>query len=302
MPTPELEYRTVAVPAAPAKRKFEDLTNRRFGRWSVISFAGFSRSNSRMWTCRCDCGTVRNVLGQSLRSGKSSGCRKHPKPKLLKDITGRKFGMYFVISRAGKTARNKSLWLCKCDCGKERIVDQSNLVSGNSTSCGHSKVEQAKINFTVHGHTKDHGTTSTYRSWQAMWTRCTNAKSIGWEHYGGRGIAVCPEWSSFEQFLIDMGPRPPKCSLDRYPDNNGNYEKSNCRWATASEQALNKRILKSNKTGYTGINVYLGKKYVARACINGKRKHVGVFPLTPDGLNAAVEAIENAKRLAEVLS
>jgi hypothetical protein len=92
-----------------------------------------------------------------------------------------------------------------------------------------------------HGHARRKQKSPTYISWQAMWERCTNPRGCRWEHYGARGITVCERWGSFENFLADMGERPPDMTLDRYPSKDGNYEPGNVRWAIAREQNLNTR-------------------------------------------------------------
>lgn len=81
---------------------------------------------------------------------------------------------------------------------------------------------------------------STYRTWQDMHQRCTNPKNHNFANYGGRGISVCSRWDSFGLFVEDMGKRPPKHTIDRV-NNDGNYEPSNCRWATAKQQRDNQR-------------------------------------------------------------
>lgn len=83
--------------------------------------------------------------------------------------------------------------------------------------------------------------TPTYRSWQAMLTRCTNSNRAQFKDYGGRGIKVCERWLKFENFLADMGERPDGTTLDRFPNKDGDYEPGNCRWASRVEQNRNTR-------------------------------------------------------------
>lgn len=93
-----------------------------------------------------------------------------------------------------------------------------------------------------HGHTGDNGKilSTTYRSWKSMKQRCNDNKDSSFSSYGGRGITVCGRWNSFENFLIDMGERPENTTLDRI-NNNGNYNKENCRWATPLQQSTNRK-------------------------------------------------------------
>ena len=102
---------------------------------------------------------------------------------------------------------------------------------------------------TAHGNTR-HGqsrsvatgkATPTYRSWVSMLARCNNPNASNYHLYGGRGIRVCDRWQAFENFLADVGERPDGTTLDRHPNPNGDYEPGNVRWATASEQAFNRR-------------------------------------------------------------
>lgn len=95
-----------------------------------------------------------------------------------------------------------------------------------------------------HGHKSGGRSSPEYQAWASMRCRCVNQRDPHWPRYGGRGVSVCDSWASFEAFLADMGPRPSSThSLDRV-DNNGNYEPSNCRWATKAEQSRNRSITK----------------------------------------------------------
>jgi len=109
----------------------------------------------------------------------------------------------------------------------------------------HSAFMKGKRLALKHGHTK-HGSkvSPTYATWRAMLARCENPKHPAFAHYGGRGIAVCEQWRAFENFLSDMGEKPIGTSLDRFPNRDGNYEPSNCRWATPTEQQRNRDDVK----------------------------------------------------------
>ena len=128
--------------------------------------------------------------------------------------------------------------LYRCSCGVEKELVPCNVKSGNTRSCGCLKREEAKRNATKHGWCG----TRTYRCWKDMIQRATNPNRPGCKDYSGRGIRVCDRWrGSFVLFLEDMGKCPDGIELDRFPDKNGNYEPSNCRWATDHQQTRNMR-------------------------------------------------------------
>lgn len=162
-----------------------------------------------------------------------------PKGKWVSGVSmvGSKYGRWFV--EMAFSTGNKVF--CVCECGVKRAVTRTHLMNGLSTSCGCYLRENALSLRASHGATANWSRTGTYRSWDAMTQRCGNPNNIGYADYGGRGIRVCDRWRKFDNFLADMGERPPGKTLDRFPDVDGNYEANNCRWATAQEQQVAKR-------------------------------------------------------------
>lgn len=170
------------------------------------------------------------------------------------NYTGQRFGSLVVLGYAGKRLigpkkQPHNFWHVECDCGTLKIVRGSEMKSGKVVSCGCRERAQQLAIATMnlrHGHGRVGRKSATYGCWTNMLSRCNCPTNPAFDRYGGRGISVCERWQVYENFLADMGERPSrKHSLDRYPDNNGNYEPGNVRWATDVEQSHNKR---NNKT------------------------------------------------------
>lgn len=156
------------------------------------------------------------------------------------DLTGMRFNRWTVQGRGPNNTKGQAQWVCKCDCGSERLLVSVSVRTGHSKSCGCLKLEVLKERSTKHGHAHMGKISPTYQSWAGMLARCTDANHKNYAAYGGRGIKVCERWKSFKNFLADMGEKPAGTSLDRKDVNKG-YTKANCRWATPIEQGRNKR-------------------------------------------------------------
>jgi hypothetical protein len=168
------------------------------------------------------------------------------------EMVGKRFGRLVITGFKPYTfprGRTQPRYICQCDCGNKTQAFRSNLTSGNVSSCGCFRSEEMRRLHTKHGDTQNGGPHAPeYRVWHGMICRCELRSDKKYADYGGRGITVCKRWrSDYRNFLADMGRRPsPKHSIDRI-DNDRGYYPGNCRWATLSEQNLNRRPKRKRK-------------------------------------------------------
>lgn len=161
----------------------------------------------------------------------------------FKDLTGQKFDRLTVIKRTGTSKSGKVLWLCECSCREHNQITTttSNLITGNTKSCGCLAKESAsrtgKAN-TIHGDTD----TRLYRIFRGMKDRCYNSKNKDYARYGGRGIKVCEEWLNdyitFKKWAISNGYQE-DLTIER-KDFDKDYCPENCKWISMSQQQRNK--------------------------------------------------------------
>lgn len=217
------------------KGQWADLTGRKFGRLTVIGLSGIRDRQHAAWECRCDCGNAVFTDGHKLTTGqkKSCGCLI-AEPRVAKDKRQLRLAFETAVQEGGR----RTGICCIVDCGKpERSVGFCAHHYDMWNRFGHPLAGRL-----LHRRSKFSNTRSKeIKAYSAMKSRCYNPNVKAYANYGARGITVCDRWrNSFDAFLEDMGKAPSGTSLER-EDVNGNYEPSNCRWATQREQMRNTR-------------------------------------------------------------
>lgn len=285
----------------------EEFVGKRFGKLEVLNELPAVRDNSgtlRRWMeVKCDCGQIVEKKLKYLKNGDTTTCGNciyEVVDKSLKgldvvgiDPTTDEMNMIgnayqrWLVTQVGFRSGKQRMVKAVCECGVERVVSKSALLSGHSISCGCYAAEQISKVLTTHGQS---GVTNTYNSWANMVQRCTNPNHTQYHDYGGRGIGFPTKWKTFEGFFEDMGECPEGLTIERH-DVNLSYSIENCSWEDMHTQAWNRRTFKNNTSGKTGV-VFNKRQGSWVSTINFKsvKFHLGTYDSYEDAVEARVAA------------
>lgn len=212
----------------------------KINKWTVLKQVQGKR-RGKHFECQCDCGYIKVISNHVLKNGKSKQCQVCQKQAVINK--GDIFGAWQVIEEVSeRTNWGGRKYKCQCKCFAIKIIAVGDLRSGKSTQCISCHIRKKS---TAHGLSK----TLTYRCWAYIISRCINKNNKDYNSYGGRGIKVYSPWNKFENFVNNMGEKPPGMEIDRI-DPDGNYEPSNCRWASRQQNVNNRRMSALNRDKY----------------------------------------------------
>lgn len=277
--------------------KFIDLSGGTYGHLTVIerlpNRVTPKGQTTVVWKCQCVCGKIIEVGSQNLRINPniSCGCKNIQRPLARDEIKVGEVYSRLTITEGEHIIGNYRCVVASCSCGVVDFITRvDSIIGGNTQSCGCLQREAASSTNKTHGESK----TTLYKNYHAMLARCYDSNALIYENYGARGITVCDRWLGIDGFLNfkeDMGVKPKGFSIER-KDVNGNYTPENCVWASGSIQMFNRRKLKLNTSGRTGVYWYESRnRWVAKLMKDGKEKWIGQFINFED----ACEAIEKAE-------
>ncbi len=217
------------------ENNYEEFFGKTFGNWTILNAPIHGKKYREiLFLAKCKCGRQKyiSIIGLKRKSNNCSGCSKEKTIENPTELIGKIFGKWKVIGE--KQKKREICVLCECKCGEKKFVAIKNLINGISKGC--ASCVMIKGDYLPH---------KLRHIWTLMKDRCKNMR---YKDYAARGIKVCDRWiNSFENFLEDMRERPTEeHEIDRI-DVNGNYEPTNCRWVTRSENCLNKRNSKANR-------------------------------------------------------
>lgn len=218
-------------------------------KYNRYTYIGRARKENRLYyELQCECG--KRVLKKDLeavKKGRATQCNDCRLRATDFIKIGSTWGSWNVLEERNRTTWGERSYLCRCKCGKEKIVRKFDLYKGKSIQCHGCAISKRNI---THNGSKS----PTYQIWAGIKLRCKNPNNKSYKWYGGRGITYDARWEQYENFLADMGIRPDGLCIDRI-DPDGDYSKENCRWVTPKENQENRRSSKKHFDKYAWVNL-----------------------------------------------